>query len=439
MKTKINIILILVLFALPHITVYAQQNRNVVWVHGLGDNLSAWQHYATVFTNERKINSQRQSYTTSQGLSTAAAQLRNSVTTTTPTNLGIGHSMGGVMIREVDRITAANDKRFGGFITVASPNYGAPVISNVNAAHAAVATATNRLLSGPIAELGPIAAITWQIISGWVAQTVADYFIGNIAMIGTATDNDLKEGSPAMNTLNNFNSTAHRISIIAEETSPVHWRMAGSMAFGAGSSGNPGDEQMVGIINQIRGVYHNKFKQHETAANMAIFPFPNPAAHAVHTFYKNEWKKGRDWIDQSETIWCSLIKTSRLELKYGYYWHWIPCNNSNVNCQSIHELISAPLPPEQHYICDEWIQIPYTYWATVNYKSDGLLPTYTQELKGVPSGNRYVVDHANHMEVLNMKNSRKNGVLNDGTRNTLNAIFNRNQNNDWFYTPKYLP
>ena len=50
-------------------------------------------------------------------------------------------------------------------------------------------------------------------------------------------------------------------------------------------------------------------------------------------------------------------------------------------------------------------------------------------------GNRYVIDHANHAEVLDMSYSKKpNGTLNDGTRITLNAIFNRALP-DWFNTP----
>ena len=61
-------------------------------------------------------------------------------------------------------------------------------------------------------------------------------------------------------------------------------------------------------------------------------------------------------------------------------------------------------------------------------------PIYAQELKGVLPGNRYTIDYANHNEVLNMSNSKlPNGQPNDGTRNRLNEIFNR-QSTDWFYT-----
>jgi hypothetical protein len=36
---------------------------------------------------------------------------------------------------------------------------------------------------------------------------------------------------------------------------------------------------------------------------------------------------------------------------------------------------------------------------------DGLLPAYTQQIEGLPNGNIYKVEHANHIEVTDMSNS----------------------------------
>ena len=68
----------------------------------------------------------------------------------------------------------------------------------------------------------------------------------------------------------------------------------------------------------------------------------------------------------------------------------------------------------------------------INYPSDGLLPSYTQQLKGIPHGNVYRVDFANHLEVRNMSKCPQG----DGTYNTFTLILNRN---DIFGTPKRLP
>jgi hypothetical protein len=48
---------------------------------------------------------------------------------------------------------------------------------------------------------------------------------------------------------------------------------------------------------------------------------------------------------------------------------------------------------------------PFTRTITVNYPSDGLLPQYTQELQGIPPGNRYKIEGANHKEVFDISNS----------------------------------
>lgn len=89
--------------------------------------------------------------------------------------------------------------------------------------------------------------------------------------------------------------------------------------------------------------------------------------------------------------------------------------------------------------CGEWVYKQGIHLVAVNYPSDGLLPTYTQELIEIPvdSPNRYSIDYANHLELRDMSNSKlPNGQPNDGTRNTLNAIFNRP---DWFNTPTREP
>jgi len=135
----------------------------------------------------------------------------------------------------------------------------------------------------------------------------------------------------------------------------------------------------------------------------------------------------RDWIDNSETVWCTLIKTSRSEPYTYYIQEWIPC--------------PLPIPGKPIFKCPypeggHWEEIPVICYKTVNYPSDGLLPTYAQELKGVDesTGRRYTIDYANHMELRNMSQSKfPNGTPNDGTENKLRAIFSRGAP-DWFRT-----
>jgi len=427
MKSKIIVFLVLILFTMPKITAFSQ-NRNVYWVHGFTGSAVEWQHYATLFANERKINSIRPTYKSTSGLTKAAQDLENSVSNSSA-NMGIGHSMGGVTIREVEKRNGSNTK-FGGYITISAPNYGAPISDNVlnQEANKVIATGLKKLASGPIAEFGPKIAPVWKIFEDWTTKMVTDALLNVSDFTSQATNNDLKVGGQRMNELNNFNSTSHRISIITEETSPVHWRIVGSMKIGAGSSGNPGDQQMVTAINEIRWIYNHMYQK----------------AWAIGFLGKaKEWKKGRDWLDNSETIWCSLIKSSISEprLVATGYWKEVPCGPFPPPRGD--KPPDYPYDPDNPFIpgkCYEWVHTGYqTVYVTVNYKNDGLLPTYCQELKGVeaPSNNRYVIDHANHMEVKNMTYSKnKNGQVNDGTRNTLNTIFDGKDQYDWFKTPR---
>jgi len=418
---KARIFLMFLMFALP-ITVFSQ-NRNVIWVHGLDGDHTSWEYYANIFTAERKINSTRQHYPgTTVNLATAANQLRPSVPGNASTNMGIGHSMGGVMIREVDRMPEANNsaapKKFGGYITVASPNYGAPVSDNIlkNNVHSAAATALDRLTCGPLAQ-SPVFTLPWTIVSGWHTTKVANLFLEGVGFLSQTTNQDLKEGSQPMNYLNenpSYVPVNNRIAIIAEETNPVHWRMISSKLFKEGSSSTPGDDFLPATMIIVRAAYNQKFLEHTASAVInPFFPFFGYHANAAA-----QWKKGQDWIDDSENIWCTLIKTSRQEI-YTYWAEvWEPCPPN-----------PKPIPD-----CGEWVWKQLTGVRTVTYKNDGLLPVYAQELKGVTGSNRYVIDHANHFEIRNMRYSKKNGTLNDGTKNVLNDIFNRQ--NDWFTTPR---
>jgi len=399
------------------------QNRNVVCVHGFGDDFSAWEHYATIFSNERKINSTRQSYPTANGLTTAANALRNTVPDAASTNLGIGHSLGGLMIREVDRVPGAGGNKFGGYITLATPNYGAPVATSVLSGNvqSAISTAISQLVAGPLSEM-PAFGLPWIILPGaseyttdWVANQLAKL----INITTNATYTDMQTGSAAMDNLLHFSSTANRIAIVAEETSPVHWRLLGSMMNRGQSNGQPNDENLLAIMNQIREVYNSLYINHQALAIGLgdMIPFLG-----FHSNAAAQWKKGQDWMDNSETIWCSLIKTTGTVKMHITDLVWQPCL----------PLPNSPFLPSPD--CGTWLQVDTYDYVTQSTKSDGLLPTYAQELQDIPAGNRYLIDHANHIELLDMSYSKnQNGTLDDGTKVTLNAIFNRN---DWFNTPK---
>lgn len=419
---KLTMLIVLILS-----TIKIQAQRNVVWVHGLKGTIDSWEHYETIFDNELNINSIRQEYNTDEGIAFGANDVKGKVDAAlgsdynNPDNLAITHSMGGLMTRYIDANTNFGEKRFGGYITTTSPIYGAPIANSIidGSVNSFASNAFNKLKVGPISQLTGV--LPWQITAYLSVKELSDFIsVDNLIEehIGSTVSNtDLKVGSPTINAINAYdsNNTIPRISIWAAENSPVHWRMFSS------SNYDYDDEKLVGYVNTARGVYNGFYIGNTSlaiACAAASFWFPLCwGVSAVATYRAVQWKKGRDWIDNSETGWCSLIKTSVQEQQTYWVEEWVPCE----------------YPPHERNIdpdCGEWVWVEHTHMVTVNYPSDGLLPKYTQIMKNNPTYNNvYHVSGANHIEVRNMS---VNGTGTDETYNEFYKIFHNRT--DWFET-----
>ncbi|PQJ76760.1 lipase family protein [Polaribacter glomeratus] len=431
MKKIIQKISLLLIFTFSALNANAQ-DRNVAWVHGLDGDASSWQHYERIFNDERKLNNLRTTYNTDNGITNAANQVINSMNmrygnsasgANNPQNLGIGHSMGGLMLRDADRSTGSGTKKFGGYITVTSPNYGAPISNSLidGSVERAAQNACNKIADGPLSQ---VFSLPWGIVSNLATNVLCDQFIDNDLVQGLqgtpVTNNDLKVGSPTIDAINDYDSNLPRISIWGEENSPVHWRMISSNLYG-------NDTKFVNMVNTARGLYNGFYVYNTSLAVVTgVAGFWNPFAWgftATYIYRATQWKKGRNWIDDSENIWSSLIKTTRTEPQTYWVNTWIPCAYPpRIEV----ELRSVKRTPDID--CGEWKWVQRTRNISVNYPSDGLLPQYTQELQGIPAGNRYKVSGANHLEVRNMTTDG-NGV--DETAVEFRRIFNRT---DWFNT-----
>lgn len=424
MKNTIQKIALLITFTFSLLNVIAQ-DRNVAWIHGFNRNANSWKHYNQIFDKERNLNSLRTTYYTGNGITYSTNKVIRSMNThyregaNNPRNLGIGHSMGGLMLRDADRITANGTKKFGGYITVASPNYGAPITNSLldGSVEKAAQNACNKLADGPLSQL---LALPWGIISNLSTDVLCNVFIDNDliqSFQGTpVTKKDLRVGSPTIDAINDYDTNLPRISIWAEENSPVHWRMISSQLYG-------NDTKFVNTVNRARGIYNGFYTYNTTLAVVSgVLGFFNPFAWgftALYGYRATQWKKGRNWIDDSENIWSSLIKTTRSEPETYWVNTWIPCPYPPLG-KEMHAKSVKRVPDPRD--CGEWKQVQRTRFISVNYPSDGLLPQYTQELQGIPFGNRYKVQGANHTEVTNMTTDG-NDV--DETKDVFDDIFDR--------------
>jgi len=418
---KIIYLLIISVFAVKAVDVTAQ-NRNVAWVHGLGEGSLAWYHYESIFNNERNINSRNGSFNTGYSINSAASELYNYLPNSwkgNSRNIGIGHSMGGLMIRATDRNhTNFAEKKFGGYITVATPNYGAPIANSLQdgSVQQAKDHGLEMLTAGPN-TISPILGITiTEMVNASVGNDLAPNPSANII-------NELEEGSAVIASINNYTNNVNpnipRISVWANENSPVHWRLASSARYGDDTT-IPDQIRIaktvyiaMDAINYLMGV------------SCTIGGFWNPWCWGVAASYfytAAQWRKGFRWLNDSENIWNALIKTTRREEQL--FWEQVFVPDSDYDeCMSYLD--------EYDWYADcgtfEWQWV--THMVSVNYPSDGLLPKYTQIMKNNPTpNNEYEVSGANHVQVLDMSTD---GNSTDETKDVFDLIFNRG---DFFHT-----
>ncbi len=433
MKTIKHILISFLFFF--YFSINAQQ-RNVDWVHGLGGNTSSWAYYEQIFNTERNINSLNLYYDTSTSIDYSANQVRNGVMNYwydayNNRNLAIGHSMGGLMIRDVDRYTAQNNKVFGGYITVCTPNYGAGIANSIldGSVQDAAVDAMNKITDGPLSQLF---GLPYTIIPNLTTDLVGNLFIDNNIINNMISNGyptpivqDLKQGSNTIDAINyytdNYNQDIPRISVWGNETSPVHWQMLSFELYN-------NDQQLPNYMITARNVYHVAYITNLSVGAACTFAgFFNPwcFVSAANFYYiASQWKKGRDWFDDSENIWNSLIKTTRREQREVQVLVFVPDDDYD-DCMSYYENEQYPWPGD----CGEWVYQTVTRWVNINYPSDGLIPKYSQIMQNNPTqNNEYEVPGANHLGILNMQASN-NG--DDIMKSKFDDIFDRN---DWFGT-----
>jgi hypothetical protein len=413
MKKTIQQIALLITFSILNIN--AQQDRNVVWVHGLDKGAEVWEKYANYFENERKIKSHRKTYNTNIGINFATKELMNHVSDSLGSpvnnsqNIGIGHSMGGLMLRNSDRALSGSKKNFGGIITVATPNQGADISNSIKngSVTKVMQNGVSELRRGPANEGIP-----------YIPTNLSNVFLYNSAIQAgiesPITTDDLRPNSKIMRKINERPNEVPIITITAEERSPVHWRFLGTGL-------TKDDTSLLNTAKFVRGSY-NGFTTYNLAM-AAIYtiigcwqPWAFFAA-AVHGYRAYKWNRGTNWIDKSETIWKELIKstfkkriyytTTIPEVKCGWWAKWHGCKPQSAGTKT------------------------KSYLVTVNKKSDGLLSEDTQKLKENDSGNEYRVLNANHLSVSNMKKTDYTST----TFDVFETIFNRARG-DFFRTDK---
>ncbi|MFP4294028.1 MAG: esterase/lipase family protein, partial [Cyclobacteriaceae bacterium] len=359
---------ILLLCAASSFTVFAQ-NRNVIWVHGLGSGPDFWNEYAAEFQQQRRIVSSNQGYNTANGVPAMAGDITNRTRgLANPQTIGIGHSMGGLSLREIDARTAPG--HVGGFITVGSPLNGARLVNNVQNGQLTsyVSHGVDEMLKGPLRELLGAGYIVLNTgTRAFTGRSIIEVLLHEIGLDEIlvsqlpASAPQLAENSQYMNGNNGMigarqlRTTRPTISIYGNENSPVHFRLASSF------TGRP-DTHFPNIVRDIRGVY-NAFYIKNVVTFFNIINISRAAG----------WKAGRDYLDSgSEKGWNNLTGATRSESRQSCLEEWV-CGN-DYSCYD--NIVTF----EDFLACEELCYQTRCRTITERYNqpSDGLLHLSTQ-------------------------------------------------------------
>jgi len=203
------------------------------------------------------------------------------------------------------------------------------------------------------------------------------------------------------------------ISVRGKENSPVHRRLASSFA-----TNNRSDQQLVDTVNIIRGIYQGYYITNLSFSilysGLSIFSL-NPAlalGAIIFGFNAHEWKKGRDWIDNSENVWNGVINCHRWETRT--FTTLIRDCNTNVYFQGP----SGTIIPGSCF-GTAVISTP----VFVRRPSDGLFCDDRQTINGASSMNIIDARGVNHSEETNTRfGQTENG--NDEMDRIFNLIWN---------------
>jgi pimeloyl-ACP methyl ester carboxylesterase len=399
---------------------YAQQRR-IDWIHGLGGDQTSWDGTANNYSTARDIpaftNGQ---YPTGNGVGAMAVQVGlNTVPALNGTGIAIGHSMGGVVARQLN---LWNDARWAGIITLGAPLRGARIVNAVRdgEAQALINNATNQLLRGLRAGSTATAvstangiliqntAIMGSAYSNEIAGYVVNFLINKLSLT-PPTIADLSPEGAYIQGMTNQNTAKPKIAIWGSESDPLLWRLAGT--FMAGD-----DEKGISAMNTIAGTYM-AMADAEFAMSWIVLPLQG-----YYNYRGNEWGAGRDWVmNTSNDAWANLIGAAysqtvsgsipKMICDYNYYYSGCGSSANPTACRAA---------------C--WVSQPYSYTNYIKTESDGVVPASSQRNDGGAWRGDIVraFGNINHQEHLRF----------DRIEPTLTNIFNGNINETFRIAPR---
>ena len=375
------------------------QDRNVFWTHGLGDDADFWNDEYARAERNYKINSSGFTYPTNQGISAYADRIRSgSYPLRGSQTIAIGHSMGGVAIREADRDNAS---LYGGMITFGAPLDGARI------ANEARSGGVNRFITQSMDNLrrGPIASQTrskWQVFIGGVTDAITGGGLSVIirsfasAAILDITDNltggfqqtitnnfdptnpsvkDLAEGSAYFNTIRNYSSSKPKIFAWGDENSPVHMRMF--------TSSITQDDNFAELMLTAYNTVGVGYRAAGDGINTGWFPWCWNSCRNEKRREKEAWYVGYDYLNRGWEVAWNQLTDARVLQRYTTTERVYECSGSPLGLRPIRIDDICPMfiePRGGSSNCNNcrWVNRTVTRTRWANQPSDGFIKRDSQ-------------------------------------------------------------
>jgi PGAP1-like protein len=425
------------------------QSKDLTLIHGLNESSSDWKVYNLNFfrSNFSKVDKVFTPDYYSQGPTTASSIIYNIFGTgqgslkTADKNIVIGHSMGGVVALKADIDHINNNPKFGGIITMGSPNRGALVANAM-----LNGTLQNELQSGCVKITG---AVSSSFIALSLSPNIVPLFLRSILLSGglglniysnnlcnmqisqvfsgydSSINTQLSEGSPLISSINNQMTATPKIAVYGVEESPVHIRLLGSAI--SKPTDKPldvsnTDEQMVAAFHATIDIFD--LGEAYFAGNSVIdiiFGFIDWelwVAAAANGYAAYEFADASSWISNSESRWLQIIGAggfypeNHIIRRLSAYWA--------QEYERVLDVVDVFKPNRQLVLNAlaeaRWIlsvpghyeNVSITYQIPINYESDGFINAGSQRLLNDALDPSHIVNEkvngVNHLEFYNRRN-----------------------------------
>jgi pimeloyl-ACP methyl ester carboxylesterase len=401
MKTKICIFAIALLATLFNLNA---QSNNYVWIHGLGGSADSWKVYKEAFMPENPTNPK---YLSDKSITKIAEGFWNENSDKFGrSTILIGHSMGGLVARELERNHSSSIK---GIITIGTGHQGAnfskelkfggelnQLVNGIVIRGNSCVNSTLVAFSFTFPGISAVLVPTARVVDG-IANTLVSP-IGNLALNGVASlvyspecTKDLQPNSEFIKTLEKRKVNVPILTFASEEE---RWQLARFVRCQANYkelATNPninsdGNYDMAGYnalnttnnVIKIGGHTHTGF-----AVVCGVAGFWNPylwAAAAAHTAAAVTWYSTSNYIDNGLDFDHSVL--------IGAY--------------------RVDAIPEYHqFLWNKWTTYKY---VTVPEPHDGIVPVKSQQLDKSKGNNviwaNTTIKGVNHAEQRNHPNTK---------------------------------